>query len=242
MSLPAAIALPRPRAAVLARIAWLALPAIATLALAAQDGGSQTGDWMPWALVAVLAAGGLLAFDVMRLRRGLGLVALGCIGGPRRSGAALSVLWAWLPGDAAERGLAHALLRLGVRDRAARGADAARCRDHGRADRGRHGARHALRLRARSRRARPTRWMIYERVGWPTGYPNTSASLGVLGFWTLVGVGAERLLAWPARSLALAAAVPALGFALLTQSRGAAAHADPRLAVRDRAGARAPAR
>ena len=36
--------------------AWLALPAIATLALAAQDGGSQTGDWMPWAVVAVLAA------------------------------------------------------------------------------------------------------------------------------------------------------------------------------------------
>ena len=73
--------LPRPRAAVLARIAWLALPAIATLALAAEDGGSRTGDWMPWALVAVLAAGGLLAFDVMRLQRGLGLVALGCIAG-----------------------------------------------------------------------------------------------------------------------------------------------------------------
>ena len=68
----------------------------------------------------------------------------------------------------------------------------------------------------------PDSWMIYQRVGWPTGYPNTSASLGVLGFWTLVGVGAERHLAWPARSLALAAAVPALGFALLTQSRGAA--------------------
>ena len=64
--------------------------------------------------------------------------------------------------------------------------------------------------------------MIYGRLGWPTGYPNTSASLGVLGFWTLVGVGAERALAWPARSLALGAAVPALGFALLTQSRGAA--------------------
>ena len=68
----------------------------------------------------------------------------------------------------------------------------------------------------------PDSWMIYQRVGWPTGYPNTSASLGVLGFWTLVGVGAERRLAWPARSLALAAAVPAIGFALLTQSRGAA--------------------
>ena len=45
--------------------------------------------------------------------------------------------------------------------------------------------------------------MIYGRVGWPTGYPNTSAALGVLAFWTLVGVGAERRLAWPARSLAL---------------------------------------
>ena len=67
----------------------------------------------------------------------------------------------------------------------------------------------------------PGSWMIYERLGWPTGYPNTSASLGVLGFWTLVGVGAERHLPWPARSLALGAAVPAIGFALLTQSRGA---------------------
>ena len=64
--------------------------------------------------------------------------------------------------------------------------------------------------------------MIYGRLGWPTGYPNTSASFGVLGFWTLVGIGAERALAWPLRSLALGAAVPALGFALLTQSRGAA--------------------
>ena len=110
----------------LARIAWLALPAIATLALAAQDGGSQTGDWMPWAVVAVLAAGALLAFDVMRLRRGLGLVALGCIAG-LALWSGLSVLWAWLPGDAATEALAHALLRLGVRDRAARRPDAARC-------------------------------------------------------------------------------------------------------------------
>ncbi|HSS58252.1 MAG TPA: hypothetical protein VLK59_09595, partial [Solirubrobacteraceae bacterium] len=100
MSLPAAIGLPRPRAAVLARWAWLALPAIATLALAAHDGGSRTGDWMPWAFLAVLAAGGLLAFDVMRLRRGLGLAALGCMTG-LALWSALSVLWAWLPGEAA---------------------------------------------------------------------------------------------------------------------------------------------
>src|SRR3954468_1043312 len=99
MSLPAAIALPRPPAAALARVAWLALPAIATLALAAQDGGSQTGDWMPWALVAVIAAGGMLAFDVMRLRRGLGLAALSCFGG-LALWSGLSVLWAWLPGEA----------------------------------------------------------------------------------------------------------------------------------------------
>ena len=42
----------------------------------------------------------------------------------------------------------------------------------------------------------PDSWMIYQRVGWPTGYPNTSASLGVLAFWTLVGVGA-RAPRWP---------------------------------------------
>ena len=212
--------LPRPRAAVLARSAWLALPAIATLALAAQDGGSQTGDWMPWAVVAVLAAGALLAFDVMRLRRGLGLAALGCIAG-LALWSGLSVLWAWLPGDAAteaSRALfyasAFAIVLLAIRTQ-------------------RDGATMVGLIATatglvtlygcvRLAQGAPDSWMIYQRVGWPTGYPNTSASLGVLGFWTLVGVGAERRLAWPARSLALAAAVPALGFALLTQSRGAA--------------------
>ena len=156
MSLPAAIALPRPRAAVLARIAWLTLPAIATLALAAQDGGSATGDWMPWALVAVLAAGGMLAFDVMRLRRGLGLAALGCFGG-LALWSGLSVFWAWLPGEAATEAsrtlfyaAAFAIVLLAVRTQrdaatmvgliaAATGLD------------------HALRLRAPGRSTRPTR-------------------------------------------------------------------------------------
>ena len=220
MSLPAAIGLPRPRAAVLARIAWLALPAIATLALAAQDGGSQPGDWMPWAVVAVLAAGALLAFDVMRLRRGLGLVALGCIAG-LALWSGLSVLWAWLPGDAAgeaSRTLfyasAFAIVLLAIRTQR----DAATMVGLIAAATGLVTLYGCVRLA----QGAPDSWMIYQRVGWPTGYPNTSASLGVLGFWTLVGVGAERRLAWPARSLALAAAVPAIGFALLTQSRGAA--------------------
>ena len=219
MSLPAAMGLPRPRAAVLARIAWLALPAIATLALAAEDGGSRTGDWMPWALVAVLAAGGLLAFDVMRLQRGLGLVALGCIAG-LAAWSVVSVLWAWLPGDAASeasRALfyasAFAIVLLAVRTQA----DAAIMVGLIATATGLVALYGCVRLA----QGAPDSWMIYQRVGWPTGYPNTSASLGVLGFWTLVGIGAERLLAWPARALALAGAVPALGFALLTQSRGA---------------------
>jgi hypothetical protein len=220
MSLPAAIGLPRPRAAVLARIAWLALPAIATLALAAQNGGSQTGDWMPWALVAVLAAGALLAFDIMRLRRGLGLAALGCIAG-LAIWSGLSVLWAWLPGDAAtetSRALfyasAFAIVLLAIRAQR----DAATMVGLIAAATGLVTLYGCVRLA----QGAPDSWMIYQRVGWPTGYPNTSASLGVLGFWTLVGVGGERHLPWPVRSLALAAAVPALGFALLTQSRGAA--------------------
>ena len=83
--------------------------------------------------------------------------------------------------------------------------------------------------------------MIYNRVGWPTGYPNTSASLGVLGFWTLVGVGAERGLAWPARSLALAAAVPGDRLRAAHAEPRRRAHADPRLALRHRARARAAA-
>jgi hypothetical protein len=220
MSLPAAIGLPRPRAAVLARVAWLALPAVATLALAAEDGGSQTGDWMPWALVAVLAAGALLAFDVMRLRRGLGLVALGCIGG-LGLWSGLSVLWAWLPGDAATEASrtlfyasAFAIVLLAIRTQR----DAATMVALIAMATGLVTLYGCMRLA----QGAPDSWMIYQRVGWPTGYPNTSASLGVLAFWTLVGVGAERTLLWPARSLALAAAVPAIGFALLTQSRGAA--------------------
>jgi hypothetical protein len=220
MSLPAAIALPRPRAAVLARIAWLALPAIATLALAAQDGGSQTGDWMPWALVAVLAAGGLLAFDVMRPRRGLGLVALSCFGG-LALWSGLSVLWAWLPGDAtteASRTLfyaaAFAIVLLAVRTQR----DAATVVGLIAAATGLITLYGCFKLS----QSAPESYMIYGRVGWPTGYPNTSAALGVLGFWTLMGVGAERALLWPVRALALGAAVPALGFAVLTQSRGAA--------------------
>ncbi|MDX6540631.1 MAG: hypothetical protein QOI71_2241 [Gaiellales bacterium] len=220
MSLPAAIGLQRPRASVLARFVWLALPAIATLALAAKDGGSETGEWMPWAVVAVLAAGALLAFDIMRLRRGLGLAALGCIAG-LAIWSGLSVLWAWLPGDAATEASrtlfyasAFAIVLLAVRTQ-------------------RDGATMVGLIATatglvtlygcvRLTQGAPDSWMLYDRVGWPTGYPNTSASLGVLGFWTLVGVGGERCLAWPARALALAGAVPAIGFALLTQSRGAA--------------------
>jgi hypothetical protein len=220
MSLPAAIALPRPRAAAIARIAWLALPAIATLLLAAQDGGSENGDWMPWALVAVTAAGGMLAFDVMRLRRGLGLAALGCFGG-LALWSGLSVLWAWLPGDAATEAsrtlfyaAAFAIVLLAVRTQR----DAATVVGMIAAATGLITLYGCLRLA----QSAPESMMIYNRLGWPTGYPNTSAALGVLGFWSLVGVGAERGLIWPARALALGAAVPAIGFALLTQSRGAA--------------------
>ena len=220
MSLPAAVALPRPRAAVLARIAWLAVPAIATLALAAQDGGSQTGDWMPWALMAVIAAGGMLAFDVMRLRRGLGLVALGAFTG-LALWSGLSVFWAWLPGDAAAEAsrtlfyaASFAIVLLAVRTQR----DAATMVGLIAAATGLVTLYGCFKLAVDT----PESMMIYGRLGWPTGYPNTSAALGVLGFWTLLGVGAERHLPWPARSLALAAAVPAIGFAALTQSRGAA--------------------
>jgi hypothetical protein len=220
MSLPAAIALPRLRAAALARVAWLSLPAIATLALAAKDGGSATGDWMPWALVAVAAAGGTLAFEVMRLRRGLGLAAVGCFGG-LALWSGLSAFWAWLPGDAATEtsrvlfyGAAFAIVLLAVRTQR----DGATLVGLIATATGLVTLYGCLHLAG----AAPDSWMIYNRLGWPTGYPNTSAALGVLAFWTLVGIGAERHLVWPARALALGAAVPALGFAVLTQSRGAA--------------------
>ena len=47
------------------------------------------------------------------------------------------------------------------------------------------------------------RWMIYNRLGWPTGYPNTSAALGVLAFWTL-GRGRRRARTCVAGALARA--------------------------------------
>jgi hypothetical protein len=175
---------------------------------------------MPWALVAVLSAGAVLAFDIMRLRRGLGLAALGCIAG-LAIWSGLSVLWAWLPGDAATEASrtlfyasAFAIVLLAIRTQR----DATTMVGLIATATGLVTLYGCVRLA----QGAPDSWMIYNRVGWPTGYPNTSASLGVLGFWTLVGVGGERHLAWPARSLALAGSVPALGFALLTQSRGAA--------------------
>ena len=222
MSLPAAIGLPRPRAAVLARGAWLALPAIATLALAAQDGGSQTGAtgcpgrWSPYWLPARCWP----STSCARLRRGLGLVALGCISG-LAIWSGLSVFWAWLPGDAATEAsrtlfyaAAFAIVLLAVRTQR----DAATMVGLIATATGLvtlYGLRPARPGSARLVDDLPAR-RLADRL------PNTSASLGVLGFWTLVGLGGERHLAWPARSLALGAAVPALGFALLTQSRGAA--------------------
>ena len=131
-------------------------PAIATLALAAQDGGSLTGDWMPWALVAVLAAGGMLAFDVLRLRRGLGLAALGCFGG-LALWSGLSAFWAWLPGEAATEAsrtlfyaAAFAIVLLAVRTQRDGG-------DDGRPDRRGDRADHALRRACGSPSTRPTR-------------------------------------------------------------------------------------
>ena len=128
------------------------------------------------------------------------------------------MLWAWLPGDAASeasRALfyasAFAIVLLAVRTQA----DAAIMVGLVATATGLVALYGCVRLA----QGAPDSWMIYQRVGWPTGYPNTSASLGVLGFWTLVGIGAERLLAWPARALALAGAVPALGFAVLTGRR-----------------------
>ena len=131
------------------------------------------------------------------------------------------MLWAWLPGDAATEAsrtlfyaAAFAIVLLAVRTQR----DAATMVGLIAAATGLVTLYGCVRLAADA----PDSMMIYDRLGWPTGYPNTSAALGVLGFWSLVGVGAERALAWPARSLALAAAVPAIGFAVLTQSRGAA--------------------
>ena len=156
----------------------------------------------------------------MRPRRGLGLVALGCFGG-LALWSGLSVLWAWLPGDAtteASRTLfyaaAFAIVLLAVRTQR----DAATMVGLIAAATGLITLYGCVKLA----QSAPESYMIYGRVGWPTGYPNTSAALGVLAFWTLVGVGAERTLLWPVRALALGVAVPALGFAVLTQSRGAA--------------------
>ena len=101
------------------------------------------------------------------------------------------MLWAWLPGDAATEASrtlfyasAFAIVLLAVRTQR----DAATMVGLIAAATGLVTLYGCVRLA----QGAPDSWMIYERVGWPTGYPNTSAALGVLGFWTLVGVGAER--------------------------------------------------
>ena len=239
MSLPAAIGLPRPRAAVLARLAWLALPAIATLALAAEDGGSQTGDWMPWALVAVLSAGAVLAFDIMRLRRGLGLAALGCIAG-LAVWSGLSVLVGLAAGRRRHRSLAHALLRLGVRDRAARDPDAARRRHHGRADRDRDRPRHALRLRP----PRPGRARLVDDLQPRRLAHRLPEHVRLAGSARVLDTRGSRRRAPPGLAGAFARAGGSRSGAGLRAAHPEPrrrAHAHPRLAARDRTGARAPA-
>ena len=221
MSLPAAIGLPRPRAAVLARIAWLA-PARDRHARA---GGRRTAARRP---ATGCPGRSSPCWPPARCWRSTSCACAAASGWSRSaasraspSGAASRCCGPGCPATRpteASRALfyasAFAIVLLAIRTQR----DAATMVGLIATATGLVTLYGCVRLA----QGAPDSWMIYQRVGWPTGYPNTSASLGVLGFWTLVGVGAERRLAWPARSLALAAAVPAIGFALLTQSRGAA--------------------
>ena len=81
-----------------ARLAFLGLPALATLLLAL-GGGVQDGDWYPWAFVTTLGAGLLLALDLLRPRRGPGIwAALAFLA--LAVWTLLSTFWALLPGTA----------------------------------------------------------------------------------------------------------------------------------------------
>ena len=68
--------------------------------------------------------------------------------------------------------------------------------------------------------ARPEAWVLEGRYLGPTGYANGSAALGALAFWPLLAIAARPATPEPLRVLALPAAIVAILWALLPQSRG----------------------
>jgi O-Antigen ligase len=203
----------------LARIAWLLLPAVATLALVADDGGVQSTSWYPWALVLTLVAGGAMALGVVRIPFGPGGIAAACFGGLAALTIA-STAWALLPGSAFTEGartLFYAALFViacgavrGRRDAAIAFAGIAAA-----------GGLVAVIAAIRLATGAPGVWFYADRFAWPTGYPNTAAALFLLAVWPLCGLAAARPLHPVWRGLAQGAAVLAFGVGFLSESRGA---------------------
>ena len=67
---------------------------------------------------------------------------------------------------------------------------------------------------------RPESWVLEGRYLGPTGYANGSAALGAMAFWPLLALASRPATPEPLRVLALPAAVVAILWALLPQSRG----------------------
>src|SRR4051794_26826570 len=201
-----------------ARLAFLGLPAVATLLLAL-NGGVQDGDWYPWAFVTTLGAGLLLALDLLRPRRGPGAwaavaflaLALWTL---------LSTFWALLPGTAfveGSRALFYAATFVIVLTSVRNLRDASWLLALLALVCGGLSAYAAIQLAVDP----PSSWIVYGRYAWPTGYPNTAASLAVLGAWLGAGVAAHRRTPVALRGLAQGGMVLAGGLIVLSQSRGA---------------------
>jgi hypothetical protein len=203
----------------LARIAWLLVPAVATLALVADDGGVQSDSWYPWALVLSLVAGVALAVGVVRIPFGPGGIAAGCFGGLAVLTIA-STAWALLPGSAFTEGartLFYAALFV-IACGAVRGRRDAAIAIGGMAA---AGGLVAVIAAVRLATGAPDSWFYADRFAWPTGYPNTAAALFLLAVWPLCGLAAARGLHPALRGLAQGAAVLAFGVGFLSESRGA---------------------
>jgi tetratricopeptide (TPR) repeat protein len=67
---------------------------------------------------------------------------------------------------------------------------------------------------------RPQDWLLESRYLGPMGYANGTAALGAMAFWPLLSISARPATPEPLRVLALPAAVVAILWALLPQSRG----------------------
>ncbi len=205
-------------AAETARRGALLAPGVLAAALALTRRGEPVDEWRVAALMVIAGAGVLLVVGV-RPRRGAPLVASAAFLA-LAVWTAISISWAPVADAARDetlRCLAYAAAFTALAA-AVRSID-----DLGRVVEALGIALGAATVAATTRliASPPATWFDYDRLSWPTGYPNTDAAVLLLAAWTLVGLAATARLRPLLRGAALAVAVIDLGLVALAESRGA---------------------